>query len=41
LDNTYEKVSLEAGLLYVFKGCDTPGNDTCPLVPHMAGGLEK
>ena len=25
--------------LYVFRGCASPRNDTCPLVPRMAGGL--
>ena len=27
--------------IYVFMGCASPYNDTCPLVPCMAGGLAE
>jgi len=27
--------------LYVLRGCALPCNDTCPLVPRMAGGLAE
>ncbi len=29
------------GPKYVFRGCASPSNDTCPLVPRMAGGLAE
>jgi len=27
--------------MYVFRGCASPSNDICPLVPRLAGGLAE